>query len=219
MTTTHYDLLGLRVDATPDEIRDARRRLLSVSHPDRAADPSDYERREMLSAAISAAAATLLDVRTRRVYDRRIGIVHRFSPGLPPEARRAVAGVLAPLLHTRIGQWSLMVVVTLLLGVLGTPGWLAGLVLALVAYLLSRPGEPTPLRDVERLFESLARIIRGPGADIGRRAVSAAGASLRERVSEAGLSTPAPRGGLPRRPPPTAPGGGGGPKRSDGGDD
>jgi curved DNA-binding protein CbpA len=219
MTTTHYDLLGLSVDATPEEIREARRRLLSVSHPDRATDGSDRERRETISAALSAAAATLLDVRTRRVYDRRIGVTHRFTPNLPPEARRAVSGALAPLLHTRIGQWSLIVLVALLLGVIGTPSLLAGFAIAALAYLLSRPGEPTPLRDLERLLTALLRVIRGPGAEIGRRAVSAAEASLRERVAEAGLSGQEPRGGLPRRPPPTAPGSGGGPKRSDGAND
>jgi len=200
MSTTHYDLLGLATDATPDEIREARRRLLTSAHPDRATDPSDRERRETLAAAISAAAATLLDVRTRRVYDRRIGIAPRFAPSIPPQARRAVRGAAAPLLHTRVGQWGIIVVAALLLGAADTVIWLTGLCIGGLAYLLSRPGEPTPLRDVERLLARLLALLTGPGALLGRKAVSAAGASLRERAAEAGLGTTA-RGGLPRRPP------------------
>lgn len=218
MPTTHYDLLGLATDATPDEIREARRRLLASAHPDHASDPSDRERRETLSAAISAAAATLLDVRTRRVYDRRIGVAPRFAPAIPPQARRAVRGVAGPLLHTRAGQWGIVVVVALLLGAAETVPWLAGLCIAGLAYLLSRPGEPTPLRDVERLLERLIALLAGPGAMLGRKAVSAAGASLRERAAEAGLGTTV-RGGLPRRPPATGPGSDAGrPRSGDGAD-
>lgn len=212
---THYELLGVPVDATPDEIREARRRLLTTSHPDRASDPSDRERRETLSAAISAAAATLLDARTRRVYDRRIGVAPRFAPAIPVEARRAVRGATAPLLHTRVGQWGILVVAALVLGALETPPLLVGAITGGLAILLARPGAPTPLIDMERLLGALVRVAAGPGATLGRKAVAAAGASLRERAAEAGLGTTPMRGGLPRRPPVTGPGSGAGRPTSD----
>jgi hypothetical protein len=203
---THYELLGVPIDATPDEIREARRRLLTASHPDRASDSSDRERRETLSAAISAAAATLLDARTRRIYDRRIGVASRFAPVIPPEARRAVRGAAAPLLHTRAGQWGILLGTALLLGALATPPLLAGLVVGGLAVLIARPGAPTPLIDMEQMLGGLIRIVTGPGALLGRKAAAAAGASLRERVAEAGLGSTTVRGGLPRRPPVTGPG-------------
>lgn len=206
---THYELLGVPVDATPDEIRESRRRLLTTTHPDRAADASDRERRETLSAAISAAAATLLDARTRRVYDRRIGVAPRFAPGIPPEARRAMRGAAAPLLHTRLGQWTILATTAIALGALETGPVVVGLIVGGVAFLLARPGAPTPLIDMERLIGALVGIVTGPGASLGRQAVRAAGASLRDRASEAGLR-PTVRGGLPRRPPVTGPGSGAG---------
>ena len=202
-TTTHYDLLGLSSTATANEIRDARRAVLVAAHPDRAADAADRERREVLCSAVNAAADLLLDPKARRAYDRRVGVARRI--GLPVAllpVRRATRRVASPVLDTRLGQWLLLAFLAALMGVLelGVVG--TGLAVASAALLLSVPGEPTPLSDVEQLLRSVVRLSQGPGARLGRAAVASVTSSLRERAAEAGMSPPVstPRAGGASRP-------------------
>lgn len=180
--STHYELLGIEPDASPAEIREARRARLIVTHPDRGRTLEDRARREQLSAAINLAADTLLDPRTRRLYDRRIGIR---SPLLPPAATRAVRRGSAPLIHTRIGQWGILLAIILLGGAFGVAPLLVGLIAVGVTLLLARAGNPTPLTDLERIVTRAAHFLRGPGARAGRAATAAATASFRERLAEA----------------------------------
>lgn len=77
--STHYDLLGVRSDATEDQIRTAFRTLARLHHPDTAARPSvadadasDVTRPTM--AALNTAWAVLGDPTTRRAYDTSIGL-------------------------------------------------------------------------------------------------------------------------------------------------
>lgn len=180
--STYYELLGIESDASPDEIRDARRRRLVVVHPDRGRSADDRARREQLSAAVNLAADTLLDPRTRRIYDRRLGIR---TPIIPPAAARVVRRGSAPVIHTRIGQWAILLGIATLAAATGLDRWAVGVIAVVVALLLARPGEPTPVRDIEIAVSALGRFLRGPGARVGRAAATAAGASFRERLAEA----------------------------------
>lgn len=60
---THYDTLGVKPDATPDEIRAAARRASSAAHPDRQGGSHD------LMQAVNKARDILLDPERRAQYD------------------------------------------------------------------------------------------------------------------------------------------------------
>jgi curved DNA-binding protein CbpA len=63
-----YAVLRVPPHATPDEIRRAYRRLVSVSHPD--LNPNGVRRAERRMAQINIAAGVLLDASRRATYDR-----------------------------------------------------------------------------------------------------------------------------------------------------
>ncbi len=58
----HYQSLGLKFDATRDEIKSAYRRLAGVHHPDRGGSPEVFHR-------IQAAYEVIGDAKSRREYD------------------------------------------------------------------------------------------------------------------------------------------------------
>lgn len=58
----HYQSLGLKFDATQDEIKSAYRRLAGVHHPDRGGSPEVFRR-------IQAAYEVIGDAKSRREYD------------------------------------------------------------------------------------------------------------------------------------------------------
>ena len=58
----HYQSLGLKFDATRDEIKSAYRRLAGVHHPDRGGSPEIFRR-------IHAAYEVIGDAKSRREYD------------------------------------------------------------------------------------------------------------------------------------------------------
>lgn len=60
--TSYYDVLGVSADATPDQIKQAYRKLASVHHPDRGGDTAKFQE-------IQEAYATLTDPEKRRQYD------------------------------------------------------------------------------------------------------------------------------------------------------
>lgn len=62
--TTHYDRLGIRPDATPDEVREAYRRLARQHHPDARGGAASPE-----MADINAAWRALSDPARRAMYD------------------------------------------------------------------------------------------------------------------------------------------------------
>lgn len=61
-TKSHYDVLGVAIDATFDQIREAYRRLVKTHHPDRGGDPEEF-------VLISEAYTVLKDPETRKEYD------------------------------------------------------------------------------------------------------------------------------------------------------
>jgi len=58
----HYQSLGLKFDATQEEIKSAFRRLAGVHHPDRGGSPEVFRR-------IQAAYAVIGETKSRREYD------------------------------------------------------------------------------------------------------------------------------------------------------
>lgn len=81
MAATHYELLGLPADASPQEIRAAYRSLARRHHPDTQydADAATADRSRHTMAALNAAWAVLGDPVRRRAYDAELG-------GRPPPA-------------------------------------------------------------------------------------------------------------------------------------
>ena len=74
--TTFYDVLGVGVDAAPEEVRRAYYRKAQLLHPDRYAgsSPLEQERAEAEMKAVNAAWATLRNAEARRRYDIELGI-------------------------------------------------------------------------------------------------------------------------------------------------
>jgi len=71
---THYRVLGLTPDATPDQIRDRYRRLAAVFHPDRWPQADELQRSVVthLFSRIQTAYQVLSDEAERRKYDRSL---------------------------------------------------------------------------------------------------------------------------------------------------
>ncbi len=71
---THYRVLGLTPDATPDQIRDRYRRLAAVFHPDRWPQADELQRSvvTLLFSRIQAAYKVLSDEVERKKYDRSL---------------------------------------------------------------------------------------------------------------------------------------------------
>lgn len=75
--TSYYDVLGVGVDAGPEEVRRAYYRKAQLLHPDRYAGSSTEEqnRAEAQMKAVNAAWATLRNAESRRRYDLELGLV------------------------------------------------------------------------------------------------------------------------------------------------
>ena len=83
MSEDHYTLLGLRRDASLDEIKKAYRKLAMLHHPDRTQNnPRDTE----LFKAVAAAFATLSNPEKRAEYDRLLASAEQRAAN--PRARR-----------------------------------------------------------------------------------------------------------------------------------
>lgn len=67
--STHYEVLGVAPDASPDEMRERYRALARDLHPDRRAEGAPHSE-EM--ARVNAAWAVLRDPVRRREYDRQL---------------------------------------------------------------------------------------------------------------------------------------------------
>lgn len=81
-TQSHYEVLGVRHDATPETIRDAYRRAVVASHPD-AGPPADREWRERRTVELNIAYTVLKDPGKRADYDERLRAL--LSPAEPTE--------------------------------------------------------------------------------------------------------------------------------------
>jgi len=71
---THYQVLGIPVDAAPSEIRRAHRQLAQVLHPDRQANASEGEQAfaDRRMREVNAAWTVLSDPARRAEYDRQL---------------------------------------------------------------------------------------------------------------------------------------------------
>lgn len=85
MKKTHYDALGLTSDATPEEIKEAYRRLRGGLHPDR--EGGDTE----AMAAVNAAYTVLSDPVMRAAYDAKL-----------PDAQRSAVEALEAMLSKHL---------------------------------------------------------------------------------------------------------------------
>ena len=94
--TTLYDLLGVREDATYEEIRDARRRLAKIYHPSGGLNPD-----EEVMKAVNNAADILLDAEKRRRYDAEIDVAAErdASDATTPEEGPGEVAVVDPKDH------------------------------------------------------------------------------------------------------------------------
>lgn len=71
---THYELLGVSVNAGPQALHRAWRRLIRQAHPDLADGDEDRARRAELAARLNEAYATLSDPVRRRGYEYEAGV-------------------------------------------------------------------------------------------------------------------------------------------------
>ena len=78
-TQTYYEILGIREDATPDDVATARRSMLKAVHPDLAVSEDDRVERERLSRMVNDICDTLLDPVARYDYDRALARRRRWS--------------------------------------------------------------------------------------------------------------------------------------------
>lgn len=86
--TSHYDVLGVGVDAGLEEIRRAYYRKAQLLHPDRygGCSPEEQKRHETEMKAVNAAWATLRNAEARRAYDVALGYVEVRGPDEAPSA-------------------------------------------------------------------------------------------------------------------------------------
>jgi hypothetical protein len=87
---THYEVLGVARDASPEQVRDAFRRLARAHHPDTSASGSA----ESLT-PINEAWRVLGDPELRRAYDRQLDAGER--PGVVDSSPSAPSSVPEPL--------------------------------------------------------------------------------------------------------------------------
>ena len=75
--TSHYDVLGVGVDADLEEVRRAYYREAQLRHPDRYAgsSPEDQRRAEAEMKTVNAAWNTLRNSEARRRYDIELGLI------------------------------------------------------------------------------------------------------------------------------------------------
>lgn len=83
---SHYDVLGVGIDAGPEEVRRAYYRKAQLLHPDRhaGAPPDAQEQAETEMKALNAAWTTLRDAESRHRYDVELGLVEVDDAIEPP---------------------------------------------------------------------------------------------------------------------------------------
>ena len=84
---SHYDALGLPVNATAQQIKAAYRRAARATHPDHGGDPAEFRR-------VSLAYQVLSNPQTRSRYDRSYGAAS--APAAPTDSAESFAASAAP---------------------------------------------------------------------------------------------------------------------------
>ncbi len=70
-TPTHYELLSVARDASPDQIKKAYRKIAQKLHPDRNSDPYASD----MMSVVNASHDVLADAGRRAVYD--LSLIHK----------------------------------------------------------------------------------------------------------------------------------------------
>lgn len=95
---TFYEELGLRPDATPQEIRDAFRLFVRLVHPDHQTDPQLREIAEKQTRKLNRIYSVLSDPESRRAYDELL------ETGPPPRSMIVNPSALPPEIHRLTGK-------------------------------------------------------------------------------------------------------------------
>jgi hypothetical protein len=171
---THYNLLKVSSSATPQQLRQAFRRLSKLYHPDTTSLPS-AEAAEAFR-EVQAAYAVLNDPSRRLAYDRQLAAVASAAPPSPAPGDPAGPRLARPLPVRRAlsgGEWfallllAVALVLSLVLGIgvawargaelMRQPSWWqAGAVLG------ADPAEPLADPAAEPLAERLAEPLKEP---------------------------------------------------------
>jgi curved DNA-binding protein CbpA len=100
MTRNFYEILGVRVDATIEELKAAYYAKARELHPDTVRTPEEKARRGEALAMISTAYNILKDAQQRAAYDRKMRLSPSDSPAptaaSPPPTPSSAAGPPAP---------------------------------------------------------------------------------------------------------------------------
>lgn len=86
-TPTHYELLSVARDASPDQIKKAYRKLAQKLHPDRNPDPYAHD----MMGVINAAHDVLADAGKRAAYDAQLAVDEQRARGEAASRKHAVA--------------------------------------------------------------------------------------------------------------------------------
>ena len=114
---SHYDVLGIKADASLDEIKTAYRARIAEYHPDRNRSPHAHA----YTALINDAWETLRDPQRRREYNARIGETE--SPQQPRSSNSSPQSATPPS-KTR-SVWTPWFAIFALVGLLGAAMWYA----------------------------------------------------------------------------------------------
>jgi molecular chaperone DnaJ len=143
---THYERLGIGVDASPAEIRDAYRQAARLHHPDRNGDPSAQKMAE-----VNEAWWVLRDPQRRRDYDLSLPMgpsaprptgsaTSRSAAATPTAARPSSASVVHPTFDRLASYqqparfpWRFMAVLASI-----------GILVVLVGVIITKPSKPLP---------------------------------------------------------------------------
>jgi curved DNA-binding protein CbpA len=94
---TFYDVLGVKPDATQEEISKVFRTLVMSNHPDRFLDPAEKAAAEKMLKDVTEAYNTLGKPQARAQYDRDLSAPQKLTPTktLPEQARDMIGQGLA----------------------------------------------------------------------------------------------------------------------------
>lgn len=181
---TYYDYLDALPDSSPEQLKVAYLRTVNRVHPDRASDEVDRIEREAMMRLVNEAWEVLRDPERRAAYDKTIGLQRGFrrfllrvSFGVRRLTRPRFGARLSPLRQlndhsrlssvlfgirtfvwtTRLGQWLLLLLIIGLLQIVDVSGLLIAVVATILALIMARDGDPTPLTDAEFVATAMIR--------------------------------------------------------------
>jgi DnaJ-class molecular chaperone len=101
-----YDILGIKQEATPQQVSEAFRKIVLEKHPDRFKDPTEKAEAEYLLKDVTEAYNTLSKPAQRQEYDRSLSRPQATAAqhkSVQEQVRELVQGGLA---RTRSGDWT-----------------------------------------------------------------------------------------------------------------